>query len=295
MLNKILNKNRKINEELLIQAQINEVTEYQIYLKLANHEKDPQKRNILLKIAEQEKKHYEVLSKITGKRPQPNSFKVKFYTLISFIFGYQFALKHMENGEGKAEYIYSKLSNHYPELISIAKDEKDHENSLIELINEERLEYMSSMVLGLNDGVVELLGTVAGLTLALKSSNLVGITSLIMGISACLSMSSSEYLSISTEEGRNPLTAAFYTAFTYLAAVITVVSPFFLISNPYLALSTSIVLVFGLLAFFNYYSSVVKKEKFSKRFLQMLVVVIVVTLISFSIGYFVRRVIGNID
>ncbi|MCX7832040.1 MAG: VIT1/CCC1 family protein [Actinobacteria bacterium] len=287
----MLSRNENKNIDLLVQIQKNEITEHQIYLNLAKRESDPQKRKILLNIADQEKKHYEVLSKITGKHPVQDNLKVKIYTLLSLILGYQFALKHMENGEEKAQSIYSELSKFYPELVTIAKDEKDHENSLIELINEERLEYMSSMVLGLNDGVVELLGTVAGLTLALKSSNLVGITSLIMGISACLSMSSSEYLSTSTEEERNPLTAAFYTAFTYLAAVITVVFPFFFISNPYLALSTSIALVFGLLAFFNYYASVVKKERFSKRFFQMLVIVVVVTSISFSIGYLARKII----
>lgn len=83
----------------------------------------------------------------------------------------------------------------------IARDEDEHEQRLIALINEERLEYMGSVVLGLNDALVEFTGALAGFTLALSDSKLIALTGSITGIAAALSMASSEYLSTKSENG----------------------------------------------------------------------------------------------
>jgi len=56
------------------------------------------------------------------------------------------------------------------------------------------------MVLGLNDALVELTGTLAGLTFALKNTRLIALSGLITGIAATLSMAASEYLSARTEQ-----------------------------------------------------------------------------------------------
>ncbi|MFR0875311.1 MAG: hypothetical protein ACLSHC_12450 [Bilophila wadsworthia] len=49
---------------------------------------------------------------------------------------------------------------------SIMEDETRHEAQLAAMIHEEKLSYISSMVLGLNDALVELTGALAGFTLA---------------------------------------------------------------------------------------------------------------------------------
>jgi len=49
--------------------------------------------------------------------------------------------------------------------------------------------------LGLNDALVEITGTLAGLSFALRVSQTVGIAGLITGVAASLSMAASEYLS----------------------------------------------------------------------------------------------------
>ena len=77
----------------------------------------------------------------------------------------------------------------------IAQDEDRHESQLLGMLDEERLQYVGSMVLGLSDALVELTGTLAGLTFALQNNRLVALSGLITGISATLSMTSSEYLS----------------------------------------------------------------------------------------------------
>lgn len=60
------------------------------------------------------------------------------------------------------------------------------------LLDEERLRYTGSTVLGLNDALMELTGVLAGLTLALRDTKLIVLTGAITGIAAVLSMGVSE-------------------------------------------------------------------------------------------------------
>jgi VIT1/CCC1 family predicted Fe2+/Mn2+ transporter len=89
---------------------------------------------------------------------------------------------------------------------------KELSQKLISLIDEERLKYVSSMVLGLNDALVELTGALTGLTLALQNPRLIAIVGFITGIAASMSMAASEYLSTKQEDTeKNPLKASVYT------------------------------------------------------------------------------------
>jgi VIT1/CCC1 family predicted Fe2+/Mn2+ transporter len=74
------------------------------------------------------------------------------------------------------------------EVEAIIRQEEQHETALLELLDEERLRYAGSMVLGLNDALVELTGALAGLTLALQDTNLIALTGSITGLAAALSM-----------------------------------------------------------------------------------------------------------
>ena len=69
--------------------------------------------------------------------------------------------------------------------------------------------YTGSIVLGLNDALVELTGALAGLTLALQDTKLIALTGSITGIAAALSMGASEYLSTKSEDvDRSPVKAS---------------------------------------------------------------------------------------
>lgn len=282
----------RLRIEEILKVQINEITEHHIYLNLSNIEKDPEKSKILKKIADEELKHFNLLAKLTGKNPKPRKLKVILVVFLARIFGYQFVLKMMENGESRAESIYEVLKKENPIFESILKDEKEHESNLVSLINEERLQYLSSIVLGLNDGIVELLGTVAGLSFALKKSALVGITAGIMGVAACLSMSASEYLSTKVEKDRSPVRAAIYTAISYLIAVIAVVTPFFFSKEVFIALLISFLSVLILIAVMNFYIAVVRDESFLKRWLEMAGVAVFTSIISFIVGTIVNKYFG---
>src|SRR3989344_282574 len=159
-----LNKNGI--EEVLI-AQKNEITEYNIYLKLADSIKGKNKE-ILKNIANDELKHYRLWKKYTKKEVMPSKWNIWKYYLISRIFGLTFGVKLMEKGEKNAQIAYDRISNIVNEAKGVEKEEKEHEKQLIGMIDEERLRYVSSVVLGLNDALVELTGALAGFTLALQ-------------------------------------------------------------------------------------------------------------------------------
>jgi VIT1/CCC1 family predicted Fe2+/Mn2+ transporter len=161
------------------------------------------------------------------------------------------------------------------------------------MIDEERLKYIGSVVLGLNDALVELTGTLAGLTFALQNARLVGVAGLITGIAASLSMGASEYLSTKAEGGeKNPLKASVYTGFAYVLAVIVLILPFLTLGNPFISLLIALAGAILLILVFTFYFSVVREVSFKKRFGEMVAISLGVAGLSFLIGLAVRQFLG---
>jgi len=277
----------------LIFAQREEITEYHIYTKLAEQTKDVENRKVLYQIAADELKHYKLWGAYTNKEVSPSYWEIKKYYWISKIFGLTFGLKLMEKGEEKAQVNYAMIATEVPEALEVASDENQHEKELLGLIQEEHLKYMGSIVLGLNDALVEILGTLAGLTFALQNTKLVALAGIITGIAGALSMSSSEYLS-NRAEGKHDMAikSAVFTGIAYVIAVIFLVAPFLIFSSVFVgllaALFDSILIVF----LFTYYISVANDQPFRKRFLEMVILSSVVGIISFGLGYVVRIMFG---
>lgn len=279
----------------ITKAQKAEITEHYIYAKLAKQEKDPENKKVLSKISQDEMKHYKIWEKITKIKMKPNLIKMYFYIFLSKIFGFSFALKLMEGGEENAQKFYLKVGKRYPEALIIMEDEQKHERELIRILKDNRLSYAGAIVLGLNDALVELTGTLAGLTLAFSNSTIIGITGLIMGIAAALSMAASGYLSSREEESDNDTSAtisAIYTGVAYIITVIFLVGPYFIFKNIYTALSIMLLMTILIIAAYTFYISVAKEIKFKRRFLEMIMISLGVALISYGIGYLVRTYIG---
>ncbi|MEI7667368.1 MAG: VIT1/CCC1 family protein [Erysipelotrichaceae bacterium] len=274
--------------------QVNELTEYHVYTAVAKRMKDDNNKAILIKIANDEKVHSETWKKYTNKDPKPNQFKIAWYNILNIVFGFTFTLKIMEKGEFKAAITYGELSKEAPEALKIAKEEEEHEDALILLLDEERLQYVGSMVLGLNDALVELTGTLAGLSLALKDTKLIALSGLVTGISATLSMMSSSYLSGRSDGVAHPLKAASYTGIMYIIAVILLALPYLLFAKAdyLLALGVMLVVVISIIFVFTYYVSVAKNLPFKKRFIEMATISMSVAAIAFVIGLLVKQFLG---
>lgn len=285
-------KGNKVEKKIL-DLQKNEITEHFIYLKLSKRIKDSHNKEVLRKLSEEEKGHYERLKEISKKEVKPNIFKIWFYLFVIKIFGFTFGLKLMEKGEKLAQKGYEEVLNKFPEVKKIVSEEKEHEEELLGILDEERLRYVGSMVLGLSDALVELTGTLVGLTFSLRNTSLVALSGIITGISASLSMAGSEYLSTKSEgESKNPVKASIITGLTYILAVFFLVFPYFIFKNYILSFIFTLIFALFLVLFFTFYISVAQEIEFKKRFLEMFFIIISVSLITFIIGILVRKFLG---
>ncbi|HKM18177.1 MAG TPA: VIT1/CCC1 transporter family protein [Limnochordia bacterium] len=274
--------------------QQNEVTERQIYLNLARRVGKESDKATLRRIAGEEGKHAETWRRYTNKRLKPQWLKVWFYTVVSLILGYTFTIKIMEKGEKVAQSNYADLIAEVPEAETILREEEEHEEALIAMLDEDRLQYVGSMVLGLNDALVELTGTLAGLSFALQNNRIVALSGLITGISATLSMASSEYLSARSEGNADAVKSALYTGIMYIFAVVFLVLPYLLYpADQYLgALFTMLLIVIAIIFAFTYYISVAKDLPFRKRFLEMAAISLSVAVLSFAVGFAIKHFLG---
>jgi vacuolar iron transporter family protein len=278
----------------VIRFQQTEITEYHIYKKLAKRIKSEENARILDQIAEDELRHYNGWKEYSKEEVGPRWFFVWFYYIVSMVFGFTFGVKLMEMGEEAAQGNYEAISSVIPEASKYKNEEDVHEEQLIGMLDEERLRYAGSVVLGLNDALVELTGALAGLTLALQNGKLIALSGLITGVAASLSMAASEYLSTRSEAtDKHPVRAAVYTGIAYIITVTLLVLPYLLSPESFyidlaIALTTAVIII----AIFNYYISVAKGESFRERFVEMAVLSLSVATFSFIIGYFIRNWLG---
>jgi VIT1/CCC1 family predicted Fe2+/Mn2+ transporter len=277
----------------LLAMQKDEITEHHIYSKIAAAQKDPHNREVLPRIAQDELGHYGIWKRYTHQDVEPNTSRIWFYYLIARVLGITFAIKLMEGVEKRAQSYDKGLIDTIPEIQTILTNEENHERELIALIDEERLKYVGSVVLGLNDALVEFTGTLAGLTFAIQNTQIIAVVGLIMGVAASLSMGASEYLSQRSDGGpTDPLKASVYTGVAYILTVALLILPFLVLANPYYALILTLLGAVLVIFLFTFYISVAKDLPFWKRFGEMLVISLGIAAISFVIGIFIRTVLN---
>lgn len=279
---------------VIARMQQNELDEHHIYSNIAKQikKKDPKNAETLQRIADEELKHYQIWRTYTHKSIHPRKLRVLWYTLLAKILGFTFAVKLMEKGESGAQDEYAQLAEEIPESTTIRQQEEEHEQALLSMLDEERLQYVGSMVLGMNDALVELTGSLAGFTFALQDSKLVALSGLIIGISATLSMASSEFLAARSEGRTDAFKSCCYTGIAYLITVALLIAPYLLLSNYIVALGVMIAIVLAEIAAFSYYISIAKDEKFVPKFAEMAIISVTVAVIAFVVGVLAKNLLG---
>ena len=280
--------------KIIRQMQQSELTESVIYEKIAAFAKGEENQKMLMHLAQEEKAHYEIWKKYTGIEMKPQMWKVLKYTFLARILGFTFAVKLMEKGEENAQSEYDLLADEVEESIQIRQQEQEHEQALLGMLDEERLQYVGSMVLGLSDALVELTGSLAGFAFALQNNRLIALSGLIVGISATFSMASSEFLSARSEGRSDALKACSYTGTAYLLTVIALIAPYLLFGpGQYLpALICMLAVVVLIIAGFTYYTSVAQDQPFKSRFFEMAGISITVAVVSFIVGILAKQFLG---
>ena len=280
--------------DIIKKMQQNEITESAVYENLSKSAKGEENKKVLHRLSQEEHAHYEIWKKYTGKELKPNKWKVFKYTMIAKILGFTFAVKLMEMGEEGAQKEYELIAEEVEESVQIRKQEEEHEQALLNILDEERLQYVGSMVLGMNDALVELTGSLAGFTFAMQNTRLIALSGLIIGISATFSMASSEFLSARSEGRNDALKSCSYTGVAYLITVVLLILPYLLLdSTKYMsALFLMLGIVILIIAGFTYYISVAQGQKFRPRFFEMTIISVSVAVLSFVVGILAKHFLG---
>ena len=288
---KMISKEAK---KILLKMQKNELTESFIYDGIAKFAKGEENQQVLRRLAQEERNHYEVWKHYTQQEMKPKKFKIFWYKLMARILGFTFAVKLMERGEENAQEEYALLAKEIHESVEVRSQEEEHEQALLNMLDEERLQYVGSMVLGLNDALVELTGSLAGFTFALKNNKLIALSGLIIGISATFSMASSEFLAARSEGRTDALKSCSYTGVAYLITVVALILPYLLLGSAQymIALACMLAVVILIILGFTYYTSVAQDQPFRSRFLEMALISVGVAVMSFVVGILAKKFLG---
>ncbi len=201
----------KVSKEI-INYYIDEMKDSTLYRSLAEIETNENVREELLKLSSMEKEHADFWKFFLERRGikvkefKP-SFTIGLYKILRKIFGLAFTSKVMEMGEAKTIREYyefyrrTDLSEEEKEkLKQIVEDELLHEDIFHKMGSSEKIEHIRDVFLGMNDGLVEILATVAGLTGAYSGNPyILGVIGSIVGISGMLSMAIGTYISVKNQ------------------------------------------------------------------------------------------------
>lgn len=283
----------KGTRDVLLRLQRHDHTQRLIYLELAERTNNHDNAPTLEEIAESQQARERMWQQYTGQEVRPDRFRMRRYLILARLLGLTFAVRLLERREAQNQDLYARVANEIPEAQRMVESKSDQKHRLIDQVDEERLAYAGSMVLGLNDALVELTGALAGLTLALRDTNLIGASGLITGIAASMSMAASQYLSVQAEENdQSPLKASLYTGVSYILAVALLILPYLLIAHYLTALGIALIIAVVIILAFTYYLSVARDLSFRHRFLEMAGISLGVAALSFVIGYGVRILFG---
>src|SRR3990167_6992874 len=216
---------------------LDEYADSLLYKDLAASERDPNNKLTLEKLAQQEYDHYVFWKKFApGYEPVVHSSFLLQFRLMRRFLGLTFTIKFLERHEEAVTEEYKKVASELSgedkkQLETIIKEEEEHENFFIGQIQEAVIKYIGFIALGLADAIVEITGVPAGFLGVTNSTLFAGISGLIVGISAAISMGSAAYLQAKHDPHRSAWVSAVTTGTSYIFSVILLAIPYFLTSH----------------------------------------------------------------
>jgi vacuolar iron transporter family protein len=277
-----------------------EMTDYTTYKRLAGSEKSGTNKEMFEKLSAMEHHHYELWMKYAGKDEKntgPKKATVYLVLLLRRIFGASFAIKFLERREKTTVGKYEALKSSVPAEDQAAfqemiEDEKGHETAFAESVAGSYVKYISFIVLGLADALVEIAGIHAGSLGIYKSTELTGLAGIVAGAAASLAMASAAYAQAKQGfEGRAVL-AAGYTGGSYFVAAVVLALPYFLTSTMIVAITLSVVFGLTIIAFVTWYESIIAGSRFVKDFSELAGIMLGATVALYIFGNVIRAVFG---
>jgi vacuolar iron transporter family protein len=277
---------------------IDEYTDHTVYTALARREKNPLFRKALEELAESEGVHLEF-----WRRYAPNSVpsvgraKVGLIILTRFLLGLTFTLKFLERHEDSVIRRYRSVAHLIPpadkrKFESMLDDEEHHENYLMGEVHEDRVKYISFVVLGLADAVVEISGIHAGSLGIFDRTELAGLAGIVAGMAASIAMASAAYAQAKQGFEGSAKWGAIYTGVSYMFTAIFLALPYFLTGSMIAALGSSLTVGVVLVAMLTYYDTIISSRSFGRQFAEMAGIILGASLALFLAGTVLRQLFG---
>lgn len=213
-----------------------EYTEFVIYNRLSESgfEKNPEFKKTLARLAEMEYRHYEFWSKyVPKKKIGVSKFKIYLIVLARFLLGVTFAAKFLERNENMVVKDYQAIADRIPTedkkaFDQMVADEQQHEQEFAEQFQEAHIKYISFIVLGLADALVEIAGIHAGSLGIYNSTELAGLAGVVAGAAASIAMASAAYAQAKAGFKGSAAMSAVYTGISYFVTAVILATPYFL-------------------------------------------------------------------
>jgi len=252
---------------------------------------------VLRRFAEVEYGHYMFFKSISGCGEfRFIRFKVVLYLILLILFGVTFVIKLLERSEFNAVVKYRSVNVDDPEVLSrlegVIKDEEGHERLLIEGIDERKVRYLGSITLGISDSLIELTGIYAGSLGAFSNTLITGLTGLLAGLSASISMAVASYIQARSEGVKNPRIAAIFTFTAYITVAILLSLPYLTLLNLITAFTVMLIIAITTTAYMTLYTSVINNRKFTKEFIETTALILGVSILLYITGTLVRKFVG---
>jgi vacuolar iron transporter family protein len=290
-----------LNPELVKLAADSAQDEYadrSVYTALGRREKNPVFKKALQDIGNGEQSHYEFW-KTFAPDVEVSAKRLRMYVivLIRLILGLTFTLKMLERHEGKLHERYRKLAEYIPatdmaRFQAMMDSEEKQEDLLIGEIQENRVKYMSFIVLGLADAVVEISGIHAGSLGIYGQTELAGLAGIIAGLAASIAMASAAYAQAKQGFQGSAKWSAIYTGVSYMITAVLLATPYFLTKNMGGALATSLVIGVILVAAMTFYDTVISARPFKRQFGEIAGIILAASLALFIVGTLVGQFLG---
>ena len=271
-----------------------EFTDHKLYDRLSLTVKgDSPFSEILKSLSSTEHRHYEFWRKYApDQEPKVSSLAISWVLLLRMLFGLTFAVRYLDRHEAKVVKRYKSVAHLIPEsdrtsFDEMLKDEEEHEREFGRKIESSVIRYISFVVLGLADALVEITGIHAGSLGIYNITEYAGLAGIVAGAAASLAMASAAFAQAKQGfQGSARLSAA-YTGISYFITAVILATPYFIFASMVYALTVSLLLAVLIITFVSYYSSIISGKPFTRDYLEILGIMFGVTLALYVFGYVV--------
>lgn len=293
-----------------------EMLDCAVYSRLAKSESNGEVRDLLSALAKTERSHVEMWKTLLGVgssydiKPAFMELRILEMLVVRRFLGVAFVVKFLERHERHDLKKYTKtfsgplMGKKYRKSASkMINDFAKHERTLRKKADNYKgeLEHVQSIILGLNDGLVEILAIIAGLAIVATSSFTVVVIGLIAGVSGALSMTGGVYLSSKSyglvrsnriKEKSSPVREGYNAGIWYLIGSVLAILPFIFGFVGVRALAISVVLVCAALTGVSGIVAVISETSFRKRALEMIAISLGAVFVMMILGVLAKMYFG---